>query len=73
MLCIGMLPIGEGPNNYKKLSNYNKLCSLFVIAKDATFYILRASDLGPHVKGIALPNNEELINTQFADDACSWN
>ena len=32
------------------------------------FYVLRASELGPSVKGISLPNMDELINVQFADD-----
>ena len=41
---------------------------LFVIAADAMFYVLRASELGPPVKGISLPNMDELINVQFADD-----
>ena len=41
---------------------------LFVIAADAMFYVLRASELGPPVKGISLPNMDELINVQFVDD-----
>lgn len=41
---------------------------LFVIAADALFYILRAKELGPPLKGISLPNGEVLHNAQFADD-----
>lgn len=32
------------------------------------FYVLRASELGPPIKGISLPNMDELINVQFVDD-----
>ncbi|XP_059070148.1 secreted RxLR effector protein 78-like [Cryptomeria japonica] len=42
--------------------------ALFVIAAGALFYILRDSTISPNVKGIKLPNGEELINGQFADD-----
>lgn len=42
--------------------------SLFVIAADALFYILRASEFGPPVKRIRLPDNSSLLNAQFADD-----
>ena len=42
--------------------------SLFVIASEALFYILRDNSLSPNVRGIYLPNDEELINCQFADD-----
>ena len=41
---------------------------IFFIAVYAMFYVLRDSKLGPPVKGIALPNMDELINVQFADD-----
>ena len=39
-----------------------------MIAIDALFYILRDVSLGRLIKGITLPNEEELINAQFADD-----
>lgn len=42
--------------------------ALFVIAFEALFYILRDNSFSPVVKGITLPNNEELLNCQFADD-----
>lgn len=42
--------------------------SLFVIISYALFYILRDASLGNPIKGITLPNAEELINAQFADD-----
>ncbi|XP_059064196.1 uncharacterized protein LOC131856424 [Cryptomeria japonica] len=42
--------------------------ALFVIASEALYYILRDSSLSPEVRGIFLPNDEELINCQFADD-----
>ncbi|XP_059072101.1 uncharacterized protein LOC131872684 [Cryptomeria japonica] len=42
--------------------------ALFAIASDALFYLLRDNTLSPTVQGISLPNNEELINSQFADD-----
>ena len=41
---------------------------LFVIALEALYYILRDNSLSSKVRGIYLPNNEELINCQFADD-----
>ena len=41
---------------------------IFVIDADAMFYVLRASELGPPIKGISLPNMDELINVQFAND-----
>ncbi|XP_059069967.1 uncharacterized protein LOC131859829 [Cryptomeria japonica] len=42
--------------------------ALFVIASEALYYILRDSSLSLEVRGIFLPNDEELINCQFADD-----
>jgi hypothetical protein len=42
--------------------------ALFVISSEALYYILRDSTLSPIVKGITLPDNNELINCQFADD-----
>jgi hypothetical protein len=42
--------------------------ALFVIASEALYYILRDNSLSQEVRGIYLPNNEELINCQFADD-----
>ncbi|XP_057849360.2 uncharacterized protein LOC131060216 [Cryptomeria japonica] len=42
--------------------------ALFVISSEALFYILRDASLSPVVKGISLPNNDMLINCQFADD-----
>ncbi|XP_059074592.1 uncharacterized protein LOC131064526 [Cryptomeria japonica] len=42
--------------------------ALFVIASEALFYILRDSSLSPEVRGLYLPNNDELINCQFAND-----
>ncbi|XP_059068323.1 uncharacterized protein LOC131858872 [Cryptomeria japonica] len=42
--------------------------SLFVIAFDALFYLLRDSTISPKVEGIRLPDNNELLNIQFADD-----
>lgn len=42
--------------------------SLFVIAADAIFYLLRDSSLSLKVKGINLPNNTDLLNIQFVDD-----
>ena len=35
---------------------------------DALFYILRANELGPPLKGIKLPNDEELLLEQFFVD-----
>lgn len=42
--------------------------ALFVIASDALYYILRDNSISPAVKGISLPNDDELINCHFADD-----
>ena len=42
--------------------------SLFVIASEALYYILRDYSLSPNVRGVYLPNDEELINCQFVDD-----
>ncbi|XP_059064479.1 uncharacterized protein LOC131856642 [Cryptomeria japonica] len=42
--------------------------ALFVIASEALFFILRDFSVSPNVRGICLPNNEELLNCQFADD-----
>ncbi|XP_059076321.1 secreted RxLR effector protein 78-like [Cryptomeria japonica] len=42
--------------------------TLFAITTDALFYILRAPALGPPIRGLTLPNYEDLINAQFADD-----
>lgn len=42
--------------------------TLFVLAVDALFYLLRDSSLSPLVKGIQLPNTSELLNIQFVDD-----
>ncbi|XP_059064589.1 uncharacterized protein LOC131856711 [Cryptomeria japonica] len=42
--------------------------ALFVISAEALYYILRDSTLSPEVRGVYLPNNDELINSQFADD-----
>lgn len=41
--------------------------TLFVIVVGILFFILRASKLGPLVKGISLPSKEELKNVQFAN------
>ncbi|XP_059074953.1 uncharacterized protein LOC131874985 [Cryptomeria japonica] len=41
---------------------------LFVIAVDALFYILRSFALGSPVKGLTLPNHDDLINAQFVDE-----
>ena len=35
---------------------------------DALFYILRASQLGPLVRGISLPNQKIFLNAQFIND-----
>lgn len=32
------------------------------------YFTLNAIELGPHIRGIALPNNNALILEQFADD-----
>ncbi|XP_057825619.1 uncharacterized protein LOC131037482 [Cryptomeria japonica] len=42
--------------------------ALFVIIADALYYILRALKLGPSIKGLTLPNDDNLINAQFAND-----
>ena len=42
--------------------------SLFVIASDALYYILRDNTISPKVNGISLPDNSELLKIQFADD-----
>lgn len=42
--------------------------ALFVLAADALYYLLRNNNLSPRVRGIRLPNNEEVVNVQFADD-----
>lgn len=42
--------------------------TLFVIASDALYYLLRDNSHSPRVKGISLPDDSELINIQFADD-----
>ncbi|XP_059075279.1 uncharacterized protein LOC131875229 [Cryptomeria japonica] len=42
--------------------------ALFVIASDALYYLLRDSSLSPKVNGVRLPDDNELINIQFADD-----
>lgn len=42
--------------------------ALFVIASEALSYILTDNTISPAVKGITLPNNEELNICQFADD-----
>ena len=39
-----------------------------MIASDALHYLLRDSSLSPRVRGVLLPNNEEVANVQFADD-----
>ncbi|XP_059064215.1 secreted RxLR effector protein 78-like [Cryptomeria japonica] len=42
--------------------------ALFVISSEAFHYILRDHSMSPAIRGIRLPNNEELITSQFADD-----
>ncbi|XP_057868136.2 secreted RxLR effector protein 78-like [Cryptomeria japonica] len=42
--------------------------TLFVIVVDALYYIMRAPKLGPSIIGLTLPNTDDLINDQFADD-----
>ena len=39
-----------------------------MIGVDALFYIMRDAPLGHPIKGITLPNEDELINAQFVDD-----
>lgn len=43
--------------------------TLFTLATDALHYMLKANELSPRVKGITLPNKEEVANIQFADDS----
>ncbi|XP_057839805.2 uncharacterized protein LOC131049757 [Cryptomeria japonica] len=42
--------------------------ALFVLLVDAMFYILNDFSITPPVKGISLPNRDEIVNIQFADD-----
>ncbi|XP_057833401.2 secreted RxLR effector protein 78-like [Cryptomeria japonica] len=42
--------------------------TMFVIVANALYYILRALELGPSIKGLTLPNVDGLINAQFVDD-----
>ncbi|XP_059071426.1 secreted RxLR effector protein 78-like [Cryptomeria japonica] len=42
--------------------------TLFVIAYDTLYYILRDYTISPKVGGVKLPDGSELINTQFIDD-----
>lgn len=42
--------------------------SLFAIVVDSLHYISRDNSLSPKVKGINLPNKEELVKVQFVDD-----
>lgn len=42
--------------------------ALFVIVVESLFYILRDSSYSLDVRGLYLPNNEELLNSHFADD-----
>lgn len=42
--------------------------TLFVIASDTLFYLLRDNSLSPKVNGIRIPDDNELMNIQFADD-----
>lgn len=42
--------------------------TLFVIVAEALFYILRDNTLSPKVRGLHLPNNDELINSHFSND-----
>ena len=42
--------------------------TLYVIAADAMNYILKSIEFGPPVKGISLPNNDEILIEQLADD-----
>ena len=42
--------------------------TLFVIASDALFYLLRDITLSPKVHGITFHDDSEFLNIQFADD-----
>ncbi|XP_059070573.1 uncharacterized protein LOC131040178 [Cryptomeria japonica] len=42
--------------------------ALFVLVVDAMFYILKDFSITPPVKAISLPNRDEIVNIQFADD-----
>ena len=42
--------------------------SLFMIASDSLHYLLRDNSLSPCVRGILLPNNQEVANVWFVDD-----
>ena len=42
--------------------------ALYVIAADAMNYILKSTKFGHPIKGISLPNNDDLLVDQFADD-----
>lgn len=42
--------------------------ALFIIVSKALFYNLRDNTLSPKVRGLYLPNNDELINSHFADE-----
>ena len=42
--------------------------TLFFIASEALFYILKDNSLSLEVRGLYLPNDHELINYQFAND-----
>jgi hypothetical protein len=42
--------------------------TLFVIALEALFYMLKDNSLSPKVRDLYLPNDDELINYQFTDD-----
>lgn len=42
--------------------------ALFFIASDALHYLLRDNSVSPKVRGVYLPDNNELLNIQFADD-----
>lgn len=41
---------------------------LFVFVVDVMYYVLQDCNMTPRVKVISLPNKEEIINVQFADD-----
>lgn len=41
---------------------------LFILATDDLFYILKTNELGPPLKGIKLPNEDELVLEHFTDD-----
>lgn len=42
--------------------------ALFMLATNAMFYLLKDSFVTPTIKGITLPNKEEVCNIQFIDD-----